>query len=243
MTEKVVIGNATLYQGDCLEILPTLGQVDAVITDPPYGISHVTNHGASWAGRKILGDSDTTARDAVLTWAGDRPWAAFGGYKSPTPSGFKYKIIWDKGPAFGAGDLTFPWKQSFEECWIAGSGWRSSSRGEGVWRGPCVVSWESVANGRVHPHQKPAWIFEKLISALPDVMMVCDPFMGSGTTGIACANLGRSFIGIELDPRYFDIACERIERAQAQGQLFAPEIAPLPVQGRINFLESGATLQ
>ncbi len=218
---KVVIGNATLYLGDCRDVLPMLGHVDAVVTDPPYGISHTTSYGASWEGTQIKGDGDTAVRDHVVAWAGDRPWAMWGSYKSPAPAGFKAKIIWDKGPAFGAGDLTFPWKPSFEECWIAGKGWKADSRGEGVWRGPCVVSWENHPNGREHPHQKPVWLFEKLIAALPLCQTILDPFIGSGSTGVAAMNLQRQFIGIECDPAYFDIACRRIDDAQRQQRLVA----------------------
>lgn len=221
MTGPVQIGDATLYLGDCREILPTLGTVDAVVTDPPYGINHVTSHGASWEGKAISGDGSTALRDAAIEWADARPWACWGSYKAAQPTKFKAKIVWDKGPAFGAGDLKFPWKPSFEECWIGGKGWRGERRDEGVWRGPCVVSWETVADGRVHPHQKPVWLFEKLIAALPDAGVILDPFMGSGTTGVACANLGRKFIGVEIEKKYFDIACERIQAAYAQQRLFA----------------------
>ena len=226
MSERVVIGDAELWLGDCREVLPTLPKVDAVITDPPYGIAHVTSYGASWEGTQIAGDASTAVRDAVLQWAGEIPWACWGSYKAESPAGFKAKIVWDKGPAFGAGDLTFPWKPSFEECWIAGRGWKSDHRGEGVWRGPVVVSWETVAGGREHPHQKPVWLFERLIKALPSHPTILDPFMGSGTTGVACMNLGRKFVGIEIERKYFDIACERIARAQAQGRLELPAYAP-----------------
>jgi hypothetical protein len=116
------------------------------------------------------------------------------------------------------GDLAFPWKPSWELVYIRGEGW-SGPREEGVLRGPVVVSWES--HGRVHPHQKPPWIAERLIRKLPAALSIIDPFMGSGTTGVACMNLGRKFIGIEIEPRYFDIACKRIEAAYAQLRLFA----------------------
>jgi DNA modification methylase len=82
-----------------------------------------------------------------------------------------------------------------------------------------LVSWES--RGRSHPHQKPHWIAERLMQKLPDAKVICDPFMGSGTTGIACVNMDREFIGIEIEPIYFEIACERIDRAQRQERLFA----------------------
>lgn len=223
MPEKVVIGDTELWLGDCREILPGLAKPDAVVMDPPYGISHSSSHGASWENTTIANDADTRARDWVITWALGLPWAAFGSPRANSPYNFKGKIIWDKGPAFGMGDLKFPWKPSFEECWFGGKGWKSDTRGEGVWRGPCLPSWETIGENRKHPHQKPTWLFEKIISALPGKRLILDPFMGTGTTGVACANLGRRFIGIEIDPHYFEVACRRIEQAQAQGRLFVPE--------------------
>jgi DNA modification methylase len=214
---KVEIGDATLYLGDCLEILPAL-TVDAVVTDPPYGISHMTSHGASWEGTQIANDGNTAARDAVLAWAGEKPWVMFGSHKAPAPAGYKACLVWDKGPAFGMGDLSFPWKQSFEHIYVSSGPWEGR-RDEGVLRGPPVVSWES--KGRSHPHEKPVWLLAHFIGKLPTAQIVLDPFMGTGTTGVACANLGRKFIGIEIEPKYFDLACERISAAYAQQRLFA----------------------
>jgi DNA modification methylase len=216
----VTIGSATLYHGDCREILPTLARVDAVVTDPPYGISHSSNHGASWSRTQIAGDSSTEVRDHVVTWAAPRPGVFFGTWKTPPVANAKACVVWNKGPAFGMGDLSMPWKPSFELAYICGRGW-SGERGEGVISGPVVVSWESA--GRCHPHQKPEWLMAHFLMRLPSAETILDPFMGSGTTGVACAQLGRSFIGIERERKYFDIACERIERAQAQGQLLPPE--------------------
>jgi site-specific DNA-methyltransferase (adenine-specific)/modification methylase len=73
---------------------------------------------------------------------------------------------------------------------------------------------------RDHPTQKPIAVMEWCLSFLPDCQTILDPFMGSGTTGVACAKLGRKFIGIEIEPRYFDIACKRIEDAYKQPDLF-----------------------
>lgn len=212
--------NVTLYCGDCLTILPHLGKVDAVVMDPPYGINHTTSHGASWEGTQIHGDENCNSRNLVLDWADGLPWACWGSYKSEPPKNIKAKIIWDKGPAFGAGDLSFPWKPSFEECWFSKGPWNSDYRGEGVWRGPCVVSWETVAGGREHPHQKPVWLFERIILALPTCKTILDPFTGSGTTGVACVKTGRKFIGIEISEGYCAITKRRIERAiQEQAEL------------------------
>ena len=215
MTRVETIGNATLYLGDCREILPTLAKVDAVVTDPPYGINHRTSYGASWENTAIAGDADTSLRDQVL-----RPFpevASFGTWKTPPIANARGCLIFDKGPAFGMGDLAFPWKPSFELIYVRGQHW-SGRRDEGVLRGHIQVSWET--QGRVHPHQKPVSLLCALIDKT-DAATILDPFMGSGTTGAACANMDRKFIGIEIEPKYFDIACERIEAAYAQGRLFA----------------------
>ena len=219
---KEVIGRATLLLGDCRDILPTLPKVDAVVTDPPYGISHSSNHGATWAGTQIAGDNTTEVRDAVVAWADDVPGVYFGTWKTPPVAGTRACIVWSKGPAFGMGDLSLPWKPSFELAYVRGPGWEGR-RGEGVLTGPVVVSWESA--GRVHPHQKPEWLMAHFIERLPDARTILDPFMGSGTTGVAAVQMQRDFIGIEREPKYFDIACKRIEDAQRQGQLFSEAAA------------------
>lgn len=204
--------------GDCLEVLPLLesGCVDAVVTDPPYGIRHSSSKGATWQDTTIDGDTDTSLRDAVVAWAGKLPSAAFGSWKQPPPVGTKETLVWDKGPAFGMGDLRFPWKRSWEEIYILGNGW-SGKRDEGVLRGHIVVSWES--HGRMHPHEKPVSLIIYLLDKLPADIVVLDPFCGSGTTGVACLQTGRRFIGIEIDPRYAAIArrrCEQAEREQRE---------------------------
>ena len=83
---------------------------------------------------------------------------------------------------------------------------------------------------RVHPTQKPVALMAWCLSFAPDAQTVLDPFMGSGTTGVACKQLGKAFTGIERERRYFDIACQRIARAQAQGQMFPSEPARTPEQ-------------
>jgi DNA modification methylase len=84
-----------------------------------------------------------------------------------------------------------------------------------------AFSFCSKNGGRQHPTEKPVKLMDWCIGFYPDALIILDPFMGSGTTGVACANLGRKFIGIEIEPKYFDIACERITAAYAQGRLFA----------------------
>src|SRR5579864_2976222 len=130
----------TLYLGDCREILPGMGRVDAVVTDPPYGINHSSSHGASWEGTRIAGDNDTTLRDEVLR--DFENVAAFGTWKTPPLLNTKGALIFDKGPAFGMGDLEFPWKGSWELIYVRGDIWRGS-RDEGVLRGHIQWSWET----------------------------------------------------------------------------------------------------
>ena len=216
-------GRVTLYHADCRDVLPTLAGVDAVITDPPYGISHITNYGASWAGKQIACDQDTEARDWVASWAGELPAVFFGTWKTPPVANTRACIIWNKGPAFGMGDLSLPWKPSFEMAYICGKGW-SGTRGEGVLSGPVVVSWESA--GRLHPHQKPEWLMAHFIERCPEAITILDPFMGSGTTAIACIRTGRRFIGVEKDATHFATARARIEAELAQGDLFLDSALP-----------------
>ena len=208
--------------GDCLEVLPTITErIDAVVTDPPYGIAYSTNHvapttTAGWMNREIANDGDTGVRDDVLAWAAGRPWCAFGSLKASTPAGTRATLVWDKGPASGMGDLSFPWKPSFEMVFIGGQGW-AGHRDEGVLKGFHIVTRASM--GRVHPNEKPVSVMRHIIDKLPKGCTVLDPFCGSGSTGVACVQTGRNFIGIELDPGYAAIARRRI--GEAANHLFA----------------------
>jgi DNA modification methylase len=218
------IGLAELYLGDCREIAPTLPRPAAVISDPPYGIAHASNYGASWNGRQIASDQDTSARDAMVALFADIPGAWCGTWKTPPVAGTRGVVVWDKGPASGMGDLSFPWKPSFEFVYVTGSGWEGR-RNEGVVRGPTMMTWENHPNvpaeeRRAHPHQKPHWLMAHFMERLPAADVILDPFMGSGSTGVAAVRLGLRFIGIEIEERYFDIACRRIEEAQKQGDMF-----------------------
>jgi DNA modification methylase len=210
-----------VYCGCAREIAPSLHRAVVVITDPPYGISHSSNHGASWQGSRIAGDQDTSVRDEVL--AGFINVAAFGTWKTPPIADTKGTLVWDKGPAFGMGDLAFPWKGSFELIYVRGSIW-TGSRDEGVLRGHIQVSWES--KGRTHPHQKPVSLIEALLDKLPEPHTILDPFMGSGTTGVAAVKRGFPFTGIEIDPSHFETALRRISEALAAPSFFVERPAP-----------------
>lgn len=228
MTQPVIIGDATLYLGDCREILPTLGKVDAVVTDPPYGIAYESGWATDklWAaGRRITNDGDVSARDDVLAKF-DCAALVFGSRKAPLPPRCRQVLIWDKQGALGMGALDLPWKPGHEEIYVLGKGFVGGRHWHSVISHPPTQA--MACNGRTHPNEKPVGLIKMLIQWCP-AGTILDPFMGSGTTGVACAKLGRKFIGIEIEERYFDIACRRIEQAYAQPDMFiAPQ--PKPVQ-------------
>lgn len=215
--EKVVIGSATLYRADCREVLPTLPKVDAVITDPPYGINadkKAAKNEGKW-GWKFHGDTnwdverppqecfdlmgEQVRRGGVLiVWGGNY----FTDFLPPTMQW----LVWDKGQRdFSLADCEFAWSSQ-----------RRAARIFGYSRGA------AKQDGKEHPTQKPIALMEWCIEqAANKPKTILDPFMGSGTTGVAAMNLQRSFIGIEREPKYFDIACRRIEDAQRQGRLIS----------------------
>jgi len=219
---KETIGNAELYLGDCLEILPTLGEVDAVVTDPPYGVKRdkgfegfegFGGFGRPIARRRFEEDSWDEARPPkkifdLIIEKSDFAFI-FGGnfFADLLPAGTHW-VVWDKLN-------TMP---TFGDCELA---WTNSDR-KSVKK--ITVEYNGLIGkekNRQHPTQKPVLLLEKVLQSYPKPVCILDPFMGSGTTGVACMNLGRKFIGIEIEPKYFDIACERIENAQRQQRLFA----------------------
>lgn len=214
------IGRARLILGDCRDVLPTLQGIAAVLTDPPFGIDYESGHATDdlWGDdRKIANDHDTTARDEALAMLGNVPGLVFGSRRKPETPGCRQVLIWDKGPALGMGALDLPWKPTTEEIHVIGRGFVGRRDKGAVIYHPPVQS--MAKNGRLHPNEKPVGLLRLLLQSLPDGI-VCDPFMGSGSSGVACMLENRWFVGIELRPRYFDIACKRIEDAQRQGDLF-----------------------
>ena len=212
----VIIGDATLYCGDCMSVLPTLDKVDAVITDQPYGIGESS---AKVASREKL----AAATDyGFFDWDKAPPnpevielirtkgecLAFFGGNYFHLPPTSCW-LVWDK---MNSGD--------FADCELVWTNWpKAVRRLQWRWNGMIRQGNEP----RYHPTQKPLEVMKWVIELCPLSNTILDPFMGSGTTGVAAIQLGRKFIGIEREPKYFDIACKRIEQAVAQGQLFAPE--------------------
>ena len=203
-------GEATLYLGDCLEILPTLSGIDAVVTDPPYGIGwkpRVTHQDQPWIDDKIFDPTPWLSVGDKHLFFGAQYFAD----KLPLSDGW---AVWCKRPS--GFDFSND-NRSYATVEIAWSDWGKSRFIVHVWDG-------GMRAGRMdnrsfcHPSQKPIEVMEWCLP--DDSVKILDPFMGSGTTGVACANLGRRFIGIEIEPKYFDIACRRIHDAYAQPQLF-----------------------
>ena len=210
MTPYYQDAHCTIYHGDCREVVSALPTPAAVITDPPYGYSHASGRvaestTAEWMNTTIAGDGDEALRDACLLWAG--AWAVFGyPFKSTVPAGCRAVLVWDKGPASGMGDLSFPWKCSHEVIYVGGTGWKGH-RSESVIKDTWVVSRRSM--GREHPNQKSESVMTGLVAKAP-AGLILDPFMGSGTTLRAAKDLGRNAIGIEIEERYCEIAAKRL---------------------------------
>jgi DNA modification methylase len=225
MTTPVIIGRATLYNADCRDVLPLLGKVDAVVTDPPYGIGESAGKAktrTSGLTSKIKGaqryrqdygddswDDEPIPPELIAEIREKGKWnIIFGGnyYDVPATSCW---LVWDKLN----GDT------DFADCELAWTNLpKAVRRIRYLWNG-CMRANGETRDG--HPTQKPLGVMKWCIGHLPEPnQFILDPFMGSGTTGVAAVQMGRDFIGIEREPKYFDIACKRIEDAQRQGDFF-----------------------
>lgn len=215
-----VIGQAELYLGDCVEVMRTLDPVHAVVTDPPYGIGEARNDNKSrskLAASKDYGKADwddepcsveqIEAMKALSKWQ-----IIFGGnYFSLGPT--SCWLVWDKENG----------ENDFADCELAWTNLRKAVRRiNWRWHGMIRKGQEE----RFHPTQKPLGVMEWCLTHIPDAQTVLDPFMGSGTTGVACVKSARRFIGIERDERYFNVACERIRKAYAQPDMFVSALKP-----------------
>jgi site-specific DNA-methyltransferase (adenine-specific)/modification methylase len=223
---EVLAEDVTLYLGDCREILPSLGKVDAVVTDPPYGIN-IDYVMASNNGRQ---DGTALAPKGIYAATG---WDA----APPDRATFdlirkaaRYAII------FGGNYFELP----VSSCWLV---WDKETNGHFA---DCELAWTNLPhsvrrfrymwNGMLrahcekrygHPTQKPEGLMKWCIKQLPeDCRTILDPFMGSGTTGVAAVKLGRRFIGIEIEPKYFEISVRRISEALKQPDLFIERPKP-----------------
>jgi DNA modification methylase len=210
---EVTVGDQRLIQGDCLEVMPLLGKVDAVVTDPPYGIGidgqsrRVKGKKSDRKGYEFKGWDKTRPENALKMIAQSNcPKIIWGGnyFADLLPAGEKW-LSWDKGQRINQSD-----------CELAYTNLKGALR---------VFTLNRVAlmqDGAQHPTQKPIALMQWCLGFLPDAQTILDPFMGSGTTLVACAKLGRKGIGIELDPDYFDIAVERVRKAYEQPDMFVP---------------------
>ncbi len=220
-TEHLADG-VTLYCGDCREILPTLGNVDAVVTDPPYGIGwkpRVNHQDQTWVDEIDFDIRSFLVGRYHLFWGGQ-----YFADKLPVSEGW---LTWCKRPI----DMDFSNdNRSYSTTEIAWRDWGKAKFISQVWDGGMRAG---AAENRsfCHPAQKPIEVMDWCLRQLPpDARTILDPFMGSGTTGVAAVKLGKSFIGIEREPSYFDIACKRISDALKQPDMFVAPPAAAPKQ-------------
>lgn len=238
--EKVIIGDAELWHGDCREVLPMLPKVDAVVTDPPYELKMKCGTSTLYGTRVMQFDFDVpgVTRDVVIPALGlafERA-DSFHCFCDPEQFAFIADVAransmtpkpWVKLKACPPPPMPGNWWPSAFE--MACYGYRSGAFfGDTGATRKNVMRFDSYRFGARsiekvdHPTQKWLPMIEYLVGCIvPPQGASLDPFMGSGTTGVACANLGRKFIGIELERKFFDTACERIENAQRQQRMFA----------------------
>ena len=209
MAEKVTIGNCELWHGDCREILPLLPPVDLVLTDPPYGMNAFDGSRTRRMydmDRKQNWDSCPIDAATILMVLGCASNAIVwgGNYYADVLPVRKSWLSWKKPDAP-------PTMAQFEMAWTS-----LEINARQIEQSIAATNAERVG----HPSQKPLRVIEWCLNFAPEARTVCDPFMGSGTTGVACARMGLQFVGIERERKYFDIARRRIEQAYAQPRLF-----------------------
>lgn len=200
--EKVTIGNAELYCCDCLEILQAVTGFDLIATDPPYGVAMNKNKGRRAKNTdEITGDN----QPPDVGWMVDYPAIIWGGNNFDLPRSTGW-LVWFKHHPEGSqhSQAELAWTNTVRTIRHYSEAYHGFMRQRDGW---------------FHPTQKPPGLMRWCIAFAPKAKVILDPYMGSGTTGIAAVDLGKRFIGIERERKYFDIACERIEAAQAQGRL------------------------
>lgn len=224
---EVRIGNCRLILADSEQCRISPDAVGAVVSDPPYGIKVKTNN-KDRAGRALKGSTTTAEAFAPIIgddkkfnpslWLSFGPAILWGGnhYADLLPAASKW-IIWDKRRDKSSDDNA--------DCEIAWTNLKGVSRiHRQLWRGVCREGEEniSISGAKKHPAQKPVALMQFCLQQLPAIKgAVLDPYMGSGSTGVACVRLGIPFIGIEIDKKYFDIACERISAEPQEANQYA----------------------
>lgn len=222
--KKTVIRDCTIYEENCLDVLPFLEPVDLVVTDPPYGCNYKTNH------RRTLDTPDKLAGDdkpnldfvppivravkpnsAIYLCTRFDVYAVWEQALKEAGSNIKTTVVWDKGN-WTAGDLEGDYGNQVELILYAHVGRSKLRRGRpsNLWSIPRDPPGE-------HPTPKPVSLFERCILNSSDPGdLVLDAFLGSGTAAVACIRTGRKFVGCEIDPKYFDLSCRRIEMAYTE---------------------------
>lgn len=206
----------TLHHADCYDLLPI--EADAVVSDPPYGIAYKKGEGGgrgAYSGmavkrniESIQGDDEPFDPTPWLNYPNVILWGA-NHYAQRLPHGrwIAWNKLGDKEPWDSFSDVEFAWQNGRGKDRIVSH----------LWKGLCQAG---ANEKRSHPTQKPLAIMRWCVGLLPDVQTIVDPFMGSGTTGVACVQSGVNFIGVEKDAKYFRIAAERIRRELSQERLF-----------------------
>jgi DNA modification methylase len=214
-TWQTKCGSVKLWLGDCLDVLPTLeaGSVDAAVTDPPYGIGERLvrgGGGGGWHRMVASGANEWDVKPDQQAFAEIFRISAeqiiWGGNFFPLPTCEK-PLCWDK---------VRPNQKNVSEWEYA---WTSLTGRAEIFR-YCANGGFILAAPRVHPTKKPLPLIEWCLSKIPNTRSVLDPFMGSGTTGVACVRTGRKFLGIEKEERYFNSAIKRIEAELNRAPLF-----------------------
>lgn len=232
---KEVIHDCELYLGDALEVLPTLGAVDAVVTDPPYGVGFsgsATKHTAR-SGIGYASFDDTPEMVAAICVPAVRQAVKLARSAAVTPGsrcGHLYEVPAAQGAIFyPSGANAGPWGfVCSQPIFYYG---KDPYLARGLGSRPNGFSSTERAEENGHPCPKPVRQVEWLVDRVSfPGELVLDPFCGSGTTGVACVKLGRRFIGVEIEEKYHSIACRRIEAAYRQGDMFREPPAPKPVQ-------------
>ncbi len=217
------IDGQRLIRGDCLQVMPTLGRFDAVVTDPPYGVFKRTNTDGKMFGKETIYSTDDKAAgwdvrpgsEAFAEIMATKKYIVWGGnYFADIMGASPGVMIWHKKTG----------NNSYADCEIA---WTNATGTTRIFEHQWCGAFKDSERGQraVHPTQKPLALMKWCLGFLPDAKTILDPFMGSGTTLVACQRMGRHGTGIELDPDYFEIACRRVEEAARQPDLF---IAPTP---------------
>lgn len=208
MTAPVTIGAATLYLGDCRDALMEIDGADALVTDPPYGLGdRLANNDASgeWglcSKESLAWDRETVPDLVGLAMRLCHNQIIWGGNYYPLPIA-RCWLLWDKMQEHTGAHAEMAWTNFDKPV-----------------RTFRYARAQLASEGKDHPTQKPLPLMKWCLGFIPDAQTILDPFMGSGTTGVAAVQMGRKFIGIEREPKYFDIAAKRIEDAQRQSDLF-----------------------